>query len=234
MWRALAILLSIPLAAAAADAERPVDATLVWSVALDATGAIASLQPAESANAALYQRLETSVRTWHFTPGKVDGAPAPAQTTLTVHITMEPVDGGYHLHLRHAETGVRYGTMIAPKYPDGALTSHRGGAVLLEVHYDADGHVIDANPIEGGEPKPGSDIERAAVVAVKRWTFTPEMIAGHGVAGAAKVPLCFNAPPARENCRWIDPATNAPIEADHPLTQNSIVSLQGKVSGGVL
>jgi TonB family protein len=235
MRRALAILLAfVPLVALAGDPAKPVDLTMVWSVSLDDTGAITALKPAEEANAALYQRLEPAIRTWHFTPGKVDGRAAPAQTTLTVHLTMEPVEGGYRPRLRRAETGVRYGTISEPKYPDGAVMSHRGGAVLLSVHYDAAGHVTDAVPLEGGNPHPGSDIVRAAIVAVKHWTFTPETIAGHGLAGAAKVPICFNSPPARENCRWTDPATNTPIEADHPLTEGSIVSLQGDVADHVL
>lgn len=235
MRRAALLMLSLfPVGAIAADAPTTVDLTMSWSMVLDADGAITSLQPVEDVNAALYQRLEPAIRKWHFTSGKVDGKPAPAETTLTVNITMEPVEGGYRVRLRHAGTGARYAKMTAPKYPDGALMSHRGGAVLLIVHYDADGQVTDAAPIDGGLPKPGADIERAAVVALRHWTFTPERIAGHGVAGAVKVPLCFNAPPARDNCRWTDAGGDAPIEADHPLALDSVVRLDGDVAGRTL
>ena len=82
--------------------------------------------------------------------------------------------------------------------------------------------------------KPGNDIVSAAIIAVKHWTFTPERIAGRGIAGAARVPLCFDAPPARMVCRWNDPTSNAPIAADHPVSLISVVHLEGDVAGSTL
>jgi TonB family protein len=233
----LALLLSLGSAMAFADSgpSKPVDLSMVWTVDLDAAGAITSLKPAEDRNPELYRHLEPAVRSWHFTTGKVNGAPAAAETTLTVHLTLEPVADGYRVHLRRAETGPTYGTTVPPKYPDGALMSHRGGAVLLLVHYDADGHVIDAEPTDGGEPKPGADIQRAAVVAVKKWTFKPEAIAGHGLAGTAKVPVCFKVEPSNLTCRFTDPESHRVLDDDHGLLAlDPVVRLETDVADHTL
>lgn len=215
------------LAFAGAAAPKPVDLTMSWNLSLDTSGAITALTPTVETNRALYQRLEPGIRKWQFTTGKVDGKPAPAQTTLTVHITLEPVGELYRVRVRDAATGPRYATKTPPKYPDGALVSRRGGAVMLEVDYDAAGNVTSAKPIDGGLPKAGSDIEHAAVAAVKHWTFTPETIAGHGLAGVVRVPLCFSAYPGGENaCRWQVGGADVALDTQSLLAVNSVVHLE--------
>jgi TonB family protein len=221
--------------AAHAGAGKPVDLTMSWSVALDASGAITSLTPTQTTNPGLYQRLEPAIRKWHFTTGKVKGVPVASETTLTLHVTLEPVDGFYRVRLRDAGTGARYATMTPPKYPDDAVTSKRGGAVMLEVRYDASGKVTNAVVVEGGLPKPGNDIERAAVAAVKHWTFTPESIGGHGVAGIARVPMCFSAREGTDNaCRWRVGESEVSLDTNTPLVMNSVVHLETEVAGRAL
>ena len=237
MGRALAGLgLCFALASAAhAAAGKPVDLTMSWNVTLDASGAVTSMKPTDGLNPGIYQRLEPAVRKWHFTTGKVKGVPVPSETTLTIHVTMEPVDGFYRVRLRDATTGARYATMTPPKYPDGALMSKRGGAVMLLVHYDAAGSVTEAKIIDGGVPKPGNDIERAAIAAVKHWTFTPESVGGHAIAGSARVPLCFSARPGTENaCRWQIDKSEVSLDTKVPLAMNPAVRLETEVAGQVL
>jgi len=106
---------------------------------------------------------------------------------------------------------------------------------MLRVHYGADGHIVDAEPIDGGEPKAGSDIVRTAVAAVKQWTVKPEMIAGHGLAGEAKIPLCFSLPQKEYTCRFTDPDSKRVLDGDHAiLAVNSVVRLETDVAGQVL
>jgi hypothetical protein len=97
------------------------------------------------------------------------------------------------------------------------------------------GRVVEAEPIAGGEPKPTHAFEHAAIVAVKHWTFVSETIAGHGVAGKARVPLCFDpTPEPRDRCRWVSPETNQPLDADRPLALESVVHLETEVAGRAL
>jgi TonB family protein len=222
------------VALAAGEAKMPVDLTLQWRVSLDASGGIVAMTPVDGQNAELYRRLDAAVRGWRFAAGRVDGVPAPAETTLSVDLRLEPTDGGYRLKLRDAGAGGAYATRTAPKYPDGALMSHRGGGVLLRVQYDSAGRVTDATVVEGGLPKPGNDIERAAVASVKHWTFRPESIAGHPKAGEVMVPMCFSARPNIRECRFTDPVSNREIGADGPTSIDPIVKLETNVADRVL
>jgi len=227
------IVLLIP-AWAAAEAPKPIAVTLQWSIALDAAGAIESIEPIDSKlHPQLAERIEPSIKSWHFTAGKIDGKPEPTQTTLTVHVDLEPLaDGNYGVYLRKAGTGPRYEHLSAPEYPEAAKAIRRSAAVLLDVVYDADGHIVEAKPIEGGEPKSRGDFDRAAVAAVKRWTFTPESIAGHGVPGKARVPICFAATQSqRGQCRWNSPDTHVALDADQPLALGSVVHLETDIAG---
>jgi TonB family protein len=234
MSRALVLLLSwVPvLALAAQGTPKPVDLTLTWNVSLDASGAVTALSPTVQSNRGIYQRLEPAVRKWHFTTGKVNGKPAASETTLTLNITLAPVDGFYRVHVRAFGTGARYATMTEPKYPDEAVTSKRGGAVMLEVHYDAAGKVTSAKAIDGGLPKAGADIDHAAVVAVKQWTFTPETVGGHGLAGVAHVPLCFSAHAGGpdDTCRWHVGGADVPLDTKSPIAMNPVVRLETDVT----
>ncbi|MET0229776.1 MAG: TonB family protein [Rhodanobacteraceae bacterium] len=231
MKRLLAALVSFAIAAcaiAAADPAKPIDLTLQWRASVDADGKLIALQAADDQHAELYRQLDADVRTWHFASGKVDGVPTAAETTLTVHLRLTPVDGGYHVDVRDAQAGPGYGRMTPPKYPDGAVMSHRGGGVLLRVAYDADGRVTGAETIEGGFPKPGNDIEHSALAAVKSWTFRPESIGGHGRPGVAIVPMCFSVGPgAREaKCRFTDPVTRHAIEDGGLLAVDPLVRVE--------
>lgn len=229
------ILGSAACAAFAADeARKPIDLTLQWHVSLDANGGILSMNPIDDKNADLYRRLDSEVRSWHFAAGRIDGVPAPAETTLSVNLRLEPTDGGYRLNLRHAGAGGTYATTTSPKYPDGALVSHRGGGVLLRVDYDSDGRVTDATAVEGGSPKAGNDIRHAAVASVKHWTFRPESIAGHPKAGAALVPICFSVEPRTFECRFTDPGSKREIGEGGSLSIDPIVRLDTNVADRVL
>jgi TonB family protein len=221
------------VALAADDARKPIDLTLQWHVSLDAAGHVVSMKPVDDKNAELYHRLDPEVQGWHFTTGRIDGVAVPAETTLTVNLRLDPTDGGYRVNLRGAGAGGAYATTTAPKYPDGALMSHRGGGVLLHVDYDRDGRVTSASVIEGGLPKPGNDIEHAAVAAVKHWTFRPESIAGQPKAGAVVVPICFTVEPKTFECRFTDPGSKREI-VDTPVSIDPVVRLDTNIADRVL
>jgi TonB family protein len=231
MKRTLALLTLSAVAAcamAADESAKPVDLTLQWSASVDADGKLTALAPVDEKYAELYKRLEADVRSWHFSSGKVDGVPAAAETTLTVHLHLTPVEGGYHIDVRSAEAGPRYAKMTTPKYPDGALMSHRGGGVLIRATYDADGRVTKAETTEGGFPKPGNDIEHAALAAVKGWTFKPESIGGHGRAGVAIVPVCFSVGPGplETKCRFTDPVSKRDVENGGLLAIDPLIHVE--------
>jgi iron complex outermembrane receptor protein len=76
-------------------------------------------------------------------------------------------------------------------YPPSALATREHSNVVLAVTVDADGHVSKAEVLESG----GADLDEAAIVAIRQWTFVPAMRDGKPLASRIKVPFHF-APPA--------------------------------------
>jgi iron complex outermembrane recepter protein len=76
-------------------------------------------------------------------------------------------------------------------YPPSALTERKHADVVLAVTVDVDGHVSKVDVIQSG----GSDLDEAAVVAARQWTFEPALRDGKPVASRIRVPFHF-APPA--------------------------------------
>ncbi len=82
-------------------------------------------------------------------------------------------------------------THVDAQYPPSALASREHGDVMVAVTVDVDGHVSKVDVLESG----GADLDEAAVVAVRQWTFSPALRAGKPVASRIRVPFHF-APPA--------------------------------------
>ncbi len=76
-------------------------------------------------------------------------------------------------------------------YPPSALADRKHSDVVLAVTVDADGHVSKVDVVQSG----GGDLDEAAVVAARQWTFVPAMRGGKAVASRIRVPFHF-APPA--------------------------------------
>jgi len=235
---AMLIALLIPACALAGTERQSVDLSLSWSVGLEADGTIASLTPLnKDYQPVLQQRLEPAIRSWRFTAGKVNGTAAPTQTTLNVRVVLEPLESGdYVVRLRKASTGPTYAHLTSPEYPESALKFRRGGAVLVDIDFDADGRVTAAKATQGVEPKPAPDLVRAAVAAVKHWTLKPETIGGHGVAGRARLPICFSATRRQsdDTCHWKVAGDEESLDAGQPLALSSVVHLETDIAGRTL
>ncbi len=76
-------------------------------------------------------------------------------------------------------------------YPPSALAERLHADVVLTVTVDADGHVSKVDVAQSG----GADLDEAAVVAARQWTFVPAMRNGKPVASRIRMPFHF-APPA--------------------------------------
>ncbi len=80
---------------------------------------------------------------------------------------------------------------VDPVYPPSALSERQHADVVLAVTVDVDGHVSKVDVIESG----GANLDEAAIVAAREWTFVPAMRRGKPIASRIKVPFHF-APPA--------------------------------------
>jgi len=82
-------------------------------------------------------------------------------------------------------------THVDAIYPPSALAERRHADVILIVTVDADGHVSNAEVASSG----GEDLDQAAIIAVRQWTFIPAKRDGKPVASRIRIPFHF-APPA--------------------------------------
>ena len=82
-------------------------------------------------------------------------------------------------------------THVDAQYPASALSARKHGDVMLALTVDADGHVSKVDVLESGGP----DLDEAALVAARQWTFVPAKRDGKPLASRIRVPFHF-APPA--------------------------------------
>jgi TonB family protein len=81
-------------------------------------------------------------------------------------------------------------THVDAIYPPSALATRKHANVVLGVTVDADGHVSKVEVIESG----GADLDEAAMIAARQWTFRPAMREERAIASRIRVPFHF-APP---------------------------------------
>jgi protein TonB len=82
----------------------------------------------------------------------------------------------------------RYRYTPPPEYPPEARQRHQQGVVLLDVDVAADGRPAQVGVKQSsGFPS----LDRAAVTAVRHWTFEPARTAGLPIASRVEIPIRF-------------------------------------------
>ncbi len=82
-------------------------------------------------------------------------------------------------------------THVDAIYPQTAIASRKHADVVLVVTIDADGHVSKTDVLQSA----GADLDEAATIAARQWTFVPAMRDGKPIASRIRIPFHF-APPA--------------------------------------
>jgi TonB family protein len=215
-------------AAARQDGALPRFVTLTWKLSLDPSGNITRLElPDDEMGSALYDKMEPVVRGWHFTPGKLDGQPAPTNTALTVVVTFEPSESdGYRVRILSAKTGGAPKHLVAPRYPVEAIRMRRDGLVLLKIDHDVDGHIVSISRIAHKEGDwVDQKLVNASLAAAKQWAFDPETVGGHPVAGSVVMPFCFTLEGRKDPCVFNPGDGQEPFETPRPISQTSVVAI---------
>ena len=190
----------------------------------------------------LAEPLAAAIRGWAFEPGRVDGQPAATETTLYVTAVLEPVADGYAVRVENARTGIAMSrdTTVAPQFPQRVVKSVRtpyAGLGVVKTEYNAMGKVLKAEPA-ADVPESDGVLARSAARAVKRWTFRPERVAGHGVPGTVYVPVCFQLQRDGEKAEpcpaWTRPGAAAAGEGSDPVTPEPVTQLKEDVTGKAL
>jgi TonB family protein len=224
----LTMLIALISSSATRSEQRPADIFLQWSLMLDAGGHIESLTSlSRSELQQLADQLNPMIRRWHFTPGNMNGQPAETDTTLTVRVALDDTaSGSYHVRVVSAMTGARYQDGPAPAYPVSAMRMRRYGEVNIEVTHDAAGRVLSATVLRPIGPHVDSALMRAALEAIKKASFRPEIVGGHGVAGSAIASACFSLEGHEDPCFWTTPRGDTEqVDTTRPFPTSSVASV---------
>lgn len=116
------------------------------------------------------------------TDGAGDAAPpardaAPRQRTTTPRSAARPAD-------REA----RALNPVKPEYPAVALRSRIEGSVVVGADVDENGNATNVTVVRSSRSR---DLDRAAVAAVRDWTFEPAIRGGKPVSASVQVPVDF-------------------------------------------
>ncbi|MDH5833661.1 energy transducer TonB [Luteimonas kalidii] len=76
----------------------------------------------------------------------------------------------------------------APEYPGAAMRAGEEGTVMVEVAVGADGSPTDVSIAQRSGSR---ELDRAALQAVRGWTFEPAIRDGQAVASTVQVPVDF-------------------------------------------
>ncbi|OOG43702.1 energy transducer TonB, partial [Rhodanobacter sp. C05] len=82
-----------------------------------------------------------------------------------------------------------YNSQIKPNYPPQALRQRHEGTVYLLVTVGIDGSVVD---VQVDKTSGYRELDRAAMEAVRKYRFNPEVRNGRKVQGLARVPVTFH------------------------------------------
>lgn len=225
--------------AAQTKAPAPIKVTLAWNLSLDANGHVTRLEKIGVNRAdripQIRSRVEQAIRGWQFIPGTIDGKPAATQTRLSLDLSLLAQSAQtMAIRVDSADTGAWYGTQSRVRYPAKAVRFHRVGEVVLTVSFDADGKVTAVAPTPGA-PSVDQSLIDAATASVKKWTFRPETVAGHGVAGSVITPFCFQVDPRNDpDCHWRAPGHDAPLAQGETFALNPVARLRTDVAGRIL
>lgn len=129
-----------------------------------------------------------AVMGWSFRPARADGRSVPAW--ITVPVTFDPEDGTDAAPATGTEPGPdvmpRVLTQVEPVYPKDALRRGVKGTVVVQAFVGTNGRVRSAK-VATSVP----ELDRAALDAVKRWTFRPAQSQGRPVEAWLSVPVRF-------------------------------------------
>lgn len=229
----VAIVLACASFALAAKEDAPIVVTVTWDISLDADGRVTKLATDDRKVPKAHAQLEDVIRSWRFSPGKLDGRRVATDTHLHVRLAIRRVEQQYELEIVRASTGPDYHRGQPPKYPELAAKMRKQGVAVLYVEYDGGGKVTRIEPARDA-PKPNARLLKAAMDSVSTWTFSPEVVGGRAMAGFALVPVCFQLPDEPRSCAWKNDGTGESMDGDDAVAMNPAATLVTEVAGRTL
>lgn len=183
----------------------------VAAVSIDAEGKVQDAMVLAHTHPRLAEVALAALREWRFIPARLDGAPVPVQTELTIDFSLEGAvittnivnhfffdniegmgDNAVTSHLCPASRLDRPPQLVtgdAPHYAEAADKDGVRGRVRVHFYIDENGEVRFVSAVPVGHPY----LLEQAVQAVRRWKFEPPTSDGRPVLVAAVQDFNFGA-----------------------------------------
>ncbi len=224
-----------------AGAEEPLVVESTWGVSLDASGHVVALESHGALKPVLRDPLAEAIRGWEFEPGRIDGQPAPTETSLDLSVALEAdAEGNYQVRVVDVRIGAEVASSVPPRFPPRLVRRIKtpfSGLVVAAVRYDAQGRVLEAE-LAPGTPAADPLLQEAALESIRKWRFQPERVGGHPLAGSAWVPLCFTLTTSARHIpdceHWTPPGANTPVPDGTAFALQPAATLRSEVVGHLL
>jgi hypothetical protein len=233
---ALAVVFTMPLAAAAAGQEvaTPAEIVAAMDVVVAPDGAVASVVPDPGLPELLRDMLRKRVSQWRYRVPMWHGAPA----SLLIHtrLILQPVPtttGDFALRIaptRSLAPGPGFDLKL-PAYPRSALVAKVGAQFVYLVHLQPDGSMAQATRLvpEGLLDQHGRELDAAGLDAVRASRQPPLLANGAAIGCDLLYPMTFTPPQGDAH----SPPDLAALKSDMPdLCPNT--ELETKVEGTML
>ncbi len=232
------LLLGLAVAATAKDSRQSERTyTTRWQLSLDAEGRVVDLVPNFDMTPGIVAVLTKAISAWQFEPGTINGEPRPTESWLSVRVKFQlSADKRVNMSIVDVDAGghIEIDRSTFPKYPSNMVRRKEQGMAVVKLEYDGNGKVTEAALAEYA-PNVHPTLARVAIDAVRRWKVTPERVAGHGVAGAMIVPVCFTLDDHRPGwCHFTAPDGTGSASSDRPINLAAVTRLKTPVVGQVL
>jgi len=192
--------------------------------------------------------VDKDVRNWTFEPILLDGHAVVAKTSMHLRLKAEPAAGdkrNYLMRIADVRFGEpqRSGAMKPPRYPEEAVRARLGARVLLYLHLDDSGNVVEVQPYQtslGARTRSEHEaeewrraFEKSSIAAAKQWHFDlAETVDGKPIGTTVIVPIEYSVHESgsrnRDDGVWKGylpgPVHPAPWVHDGQLAQNRDLS----------
>lgn len=177
--------------------------------------------------------IEQAAARVEFEPATRAGTPVASSTTLSVKVRYEPVGRDYRAKV--VAVGAHGGLVSPPPpvYPVNAVRQGYGARMVARLSFRADGsYDPEGSRIESvqvvrdrGEPNPKrvAQFDQAfrdqLLQVLPKWRYSPDVVAGEGIAATVRVPVNFCPPENRAICNAApaDAGLKVPVPVDDDL-----------------